>query len=115
MSDSESTEQPILTEFGQRLMHRRLERNLTQAALSREAGVSKRTIERVESGGSTQLSTLIRILRALGLLGRFENLIPAPLPSPINQLDSDEPERRRASGTRTQAEADSDLWTWGDQ
>ena len=96
-------------------MHRRLERNLTQAALSREAGVSKRTIERVESGGSTQLSTLIRILRALGLLDSFQNLIPAPLPSPIDQLDSQEPERRRASGTRGKTEAASTDWSWGDE
>lgn len=107
--------QRILTEFGQRLMRRRLERNMTQAALSREAGVSKRTIERLESGGSTQLSTLIRVLRALGLQEHFERLIPTLPVSPIKQLDSDEPERRRASGTRSKAESDPELWTWGDQ
>lgn len=115
MDDSRSAEDSALTEFGRRLVHRRLERNLTQAQLSREAGVSKRTVERIESGGSTQLSTLIRILRALGLLDRFAALIPDPPPSPLKQLDSEESGRQRASGTRTKAEGSPGIWQWGDE
>ena len=115
MGTPHPTEDPALAEFGRRLVHRRLERNLTQAQLSREAGVSKRTIERIESGGSTQLSTLIRILRALELLDRFEKLIPAPPPSPLEQLASEEPNRQRASGSRTKTDGSRTLWQWGDE
>ena len=45
----------ILRELGERLARVRLERNLTQAGLAEQAGVSKRTVERLESGGVTQL------------------------------------------------------------
>jgi len=44
------TAESILEELGGRLASVRLGRNLTQAALAEEAGVSKRTVERLESG-----------------------------------------------------------------
>ena len=40
----------VLEELGRRLEAIRLGRNQTQAQLARQAGVSKRTIERLESG-----------------------------------------------------------------
>ena len=70
----------ILRELGERLARVRLERNLTQAALAEQAGVSKRTVERMEAGGPTQLVNLVRVCRALNLLDRFETLIPEPKP-----------------------------------
>ncbi len=57
-----------LTEIGERLLKQRLGANLTQAALAKKAGVSKRTIERIESGSSIQLSTLIQVLHVFNLL-----------------------------------------------
>ena len=44
------SDQAILQELGARIANTRLERNLTQADLAKEAGVSKRTVERLESG-----------------------------------------------------------------
>jgi transcriptional regulator with XRE-family HTH domain len=70
-----------------RLAATRLDQNLTQAALAEEAGVSKRTVERLESGEvAARLSGLVRVWRALGLLERFDALVPASVPSPIAQL-----------------------------
>ena len=57
-----------LEELGRRIARYRLNGNWTQAALAREAGVSKRTLHRLEHGDSIQASNLIRILRALDLL-----------------------------------------------
>ena len=47
---TEHTDSRILAELGERLARYRLNRNLTQDQLAREAGVSKRTIVRLEDG-----------------------------------------------------------------
>lgn len=102
----------VLAELGSRLKRHRLQRNQTQQQLAEEAGVSKRTIERLESGGSAQLSNFIRICRALGMLERLEPLVPEPLPSPIEQLEWQGKQRRRASQGTTPPRGRE--WKWED-
>jgi transcriptional regulator with XRE-family HTH domain len=109
------TDRAVLAEVGARLRRRRLQRNQTQQALADEAGVSKRTVERLEGGGSAQLSSFLRICRALGLLERLEALVPEPLPSPIEQLDLGGKQRQRASKPSTEGEPTGDGWTWGEE
>jgi len=109
----EMTDSAALAELGDRLARLRLQRNLTQAQLAREAGVSKRTLIRLENGESSQVKNLIRVLRALGLLGNLDALVPPPLPSPIEQLRSRAKERRRAS-PGAMKRGPSTRWTWGD-
>lgn len=62
---SEMTDAAVLAELGERLARLRLQRNLTQAQLAREAGVSKRTLIRLERGESSQVTNLIRVVRSL--------------------------------------------------
>lgn len=108
------SDEGILRELGARLARTRLERNLTQAALAEQAGLSKRTVERMESGEvATHLSGFVRICRALGLLERFNALIPEPLPSPIIQLKLQGRKRQRASGKKAAAKTPK-KWTWSD-
>ena len=108
------TDQAILRELGGRLAGARIERNLTQAVLAEQAGVAKRTLERLESGEvATQLSGFLRICRILGLLERFETLIPANVPGPIAQMKSQGKRRQRARGSKGNSEY-SKKWTWGD-
>ena len=107
------TDPAVLAEIGQRLAQHRLERNLTQAELAKEAGVSKRTLIRLEGGESTQLTNLIRILRALDLLANLDAFIPPPVPSPIEQLRSEGKRRKRASRKADTPDPDEE-WTWGD-
>ena len=102
----------ILREMGHRLYRRRLEYNLTQADLANEAGVSKRTIERLEAGESAQLYNLIRVLRALSLTENIDALVPEPMPSPMQQLKLKGKSRKRASGTQVR-EATGE-WNWDD-
>ncbi|NTW51977.1 MAG: helix-turn-helix domain-containing protein, partial [Chlorobiaceae bacterium] len=54
------TEEAILAELGRRFAQRRLELQLSQEMLAEQAGVSKRTVERVEAGATMQMSTMIR-------------------------------------------------------
>jgi transcriptional regulator with XRE-family HTH domain len=113
--DPQQTDESILLELGNRLANARLERNLTQAALAEQAGVGKRTVERLESGEvATHLSGFLRVCRALDLLERFDALLPEPKPGPMTQLKLQGRKRQRATGKRT-ISRESKQWTWGEQ
>ena len=103
----------ILRALGARLGRIRLQRNLTQADLASQAGVSKRTVERIEGGGATLLVNLVRVCRALGLVEGFETLIPEPAPSPVAQLKLRGKERKRASSVKPPEPQGK--WRWGDK
>jgi len=107
-------DEAILTEIGRRLARRRVDQALTQATLAEQAGVSKRTVERLEAGASTQLSSLIRILRALGLQEELLRLVPEMGPSPMDLLKLKGKERQRASSRRRTQQAEGE-WSWGDE
>lgn len=104
----------VLRAIGKRLARRRLELELTQAQLAEQAGIAKRTVERIEAGDSTQTATLIRIFRILGLLENFAALIPEPGPRPLDLLKLKGKERRRASSKKRQGQT-GEPWTWGDE
>lgn len=107
------TDEAILAELGGRLARRRLELQLTQEMLAEQAGVSKRTVERIEAGATTQTSTLIRILRVLELLDRLETLVPEAGPRPMDLVKLKGKARKRASGRRKSTDAGP--WQWGDE
>ena len=106
----ETTEERVLEEIGRRLASRRIAFHLTQQALATEAGVSKRTIERIEAGASSQFSNLIRIFRVLDLLPALDIFIPSSAASPMEELRGIQPERKRASAPTSNAPA----WEWDD-
>lgn len=109
------TDAAALAGLGERLARARLARNLTQADLAHEAGVSKRTLSRLEAGESVQLTNLVRVLRALDLLPNLEALVPEPAPSPLELLRSQRSVRQRAAGRRERPKPrESAAWTWGD-
>jgi transcriptional regulator with XRE-family HTH domain len=108
------TDEGILKELGSRLAQTRLERNLTQANLAEQAGISKRTVERLESGEvASQLSAFIRVCRALGIVDRLETLLPEPRPSPMALLKMQGRKRQRASARQAPA-SPSKKWTWAE-
>ena len=111
----QATDEAILREAGARLARARLDLNRTQASLAEEAGISKRTLERLESGSvAANLSAFLRVCRALGLVERLELLLPEPQPSPIAQLKLRGRKRRRASG-ESQQKPSPKKWSWGDE
>lgn len=111
-----ATDDAVLAEIGKRLTQTRLTSNLTQAQLAEQAGVSKRTVERLEAGAvATQLSGFIRVCRVLDLLERFDALIPESVPSPMAELKLRGKQRQRASGGKTAKPASlAKKWHWGD-
>ena len=110
------SDEAVLREVGSRLAAARLARNLTQAALADEAGVSKRTVERLESGEvAARLSGLVRVCRALDMADRLDSLVPSPTVSPVEQLKLAGRRRKRASGRRRPATSMKGKWRWGDE
>ncbi len=108
------TTEALIQELGRRLARVRLERDLTQAQLAEEAGVSKRTVERLESGEvATQLSSFLRVCRVLGMLESFVAVLPVSTPSPMAQLKQKGRQRQRAAGRKVSI-APLQKWTWGD-
>lgn len=108
-----NSDELVLEELGSRLARRRLERNMTQARLAHEAGVSKATVERVEAGQAVKSTSLIRLLRALGQLEALDKLMPKPLPSPIERIRLDGRQRQRAIGSRASPPEEHMPWAWG--
>ena len=109
---SVATSSQIETALCRRLERIRLMRNITQAELAEEAGVSLRTIGRLEQGQGVSLDTFIRVLTALHIQQNLEGLLPDPSIRPMERIDSSGSERRRARKKRT-SKQDSN-WSWGD-
>jgi transcriptional regulator with XRE-family HTH domain len=106
----------ILVELGARLARYRVDADLTQQALAEQAGVSKRTLERIEAGEPSQLPSLIRILRVLDMLALLDAAIPAPAPRPMELLRNQRKPRQRVRKRRTaEKPAVAEKWVWGDE
>ena len=101
----------IQTDLGHRIEALRLSRNIQQLQLAAEAGVSRRTITRLESGQSVSLDTLLRVMRALGLTGRLATLLPNPTVLPVDRVRLKGKERKRASAP---TQPTSRAWRWAD-
>lgn len=105
------TDEAILEALGKRLSRRRIDMQLTQADLAHEAGVSKRTVERIEAGYSSQTANLIRICRVLDLVSGLERWLPETGPSPMEMVRIKGKVRQRASSRRKKRTPDSS-WSW---
>jgi transcriptional regulator with XRE-family HTH domain len=101
----------LQTDLGQRLEALRLGRNIHQSRLAEDAGVSRRTITRLENGQSVSLDTLLRVMRALGLAGRLATLLPDPAVRPIDRVRLKGKERRRA---RARTKQTPTAWSWAE-
>jgi transcriptional regulator with XRE-family HTH domain len=76
-----------LKDLGQRIAGLRYKAQLKQSELARDAGVSLRTLQRLESGEIVKTDVLLKVFQRLGRLEDFfEALAPAEL-SPYEQLE----------------------------
>jgi transcriptional regulator with XRE-family HTH domain len=110
---SELTDDSILAEIGKRIARRRLDLQLTQASVAEQAGIAKRTLERMEAGHSSQLASLIRVLRVLDAMPGVEALVPEAPPRPMDLLKRKGRQRQRASRPRA-GQAPQEPWQWDD-
>jgi len=111
--DNNLTDETVLAEIGERISQRRIELELTQAELARQSGVAKRTVERIESGASAQIISMIRIFRVLDLLQDLERMLPEAGPGPMALLKSKGKLRKRASKS-VKPGSSKKPWTWNE-
>lgn len=112
--ETQTTPEAIITELGVRIAHRRIELGMTQAQVAERAGVGKRTIERIEAGEDTQLTTLIRLLRILDLTDQLDQLIPETTVSPMEMLKQQQQTPRQRATPKQKAKPKKP-WKWGDE
>jgi len=108
------TDAAVLTELGRRLARHRLERNWTQAEAAARAGVGQATVQRAERGQSVQMTSMVKLLRTLGLLAGLDAAIPASIALPIAQLEREQRKPRRRARARPATEDAARPWTWGE-
>ncbi len=118
--NSESTDELVLRELGSRIAKKRLALEMTQAEMAREAGIAKRTLERIEAGKSAQMLNMIRVWRVLDLLPALDNLIAADALTPMNLLrhsiSESKQQRKRARGRRSKKQdVENPDWQWADE
>lgn len=97
----------------QRLERVRLDQNISQSRLAEEAGVSRRTISRMENGEGVSLDTFVRVARALGVIDQLQSLFQLPQIRPIDRARQKSP-RKKASSPRKMATDDETPWEWDD-
>ena len=114
---SELADKAVLQEIGDRLERRRIDAGLTQAQLAEEAGISKRTVERIAAGSSTDFAMLLRVLRVLNLLEALDQLVSDLPQSPLVLLKGRGRTRQRVGHPRrppdaTAAPKRASPWKW---
>ena len=107
----------LLSEIGTRVSKARIDRKMTQAELADQAGIGKRTLERLENGESVQLTTFLRILRVLSLLPSIDQLLPAQPLHPLAIIKEKEKPRSRVKHAKNLPidNRPSAQWKWGDE
>ncbi len=105
----------VLEEIGGRVSRRRIDFGLTQAELASQAGVGRATVERLEAGKSTQLTSFIRVLRVLGLIDVLLQVLPNPGLRPLDLVRLQKKQRQRAPGRRRKKDVRGKPWVWADE
>lgn len=115
MFENQMTDGAILEELGSRIARLRLNLNMTQRELADRAGVHPQTVQKIEAGASSQTRNLVRVFRALELLGRLDAVVPADAPSPLTELETGRRDRQRARRPKAAQRDPERPWTWGDE
>ena len=108
---STASSEAIIEALCKQLDEIRLSRNISQAVLAAEAGVSRRTMSRLADGQSISLDSFIRIVQALHLTDHLAALLPDPSIRPVDRVRLDGAERKRARGKRAAQRS----WAWADR
>ena len=100
MNFQSMSDQAVLEELGERIHRCRLDNDISQEDVARRAGVGRNVVQNVENGKIYTIMGLIRILRALGLIGELDRLFSDLGPNPLELVKLKGHQRQRASGRR---------------
>lgn len=108
-----SSEQ-IAVALYERIENIRLMKNITQAQLAQNAGISIKTLGRMKTGENISLDSFIRLMMALGVQETFQILLPDVSVRPIERVRLGGKERKRAR-PKPKLSNDASPWTWNDE
>ena len=103
----------LARDIGAKLERLRLTRNIKQSTLAQNAGISVRTLRRLESGEGATLDSFVRVLSSIGLAQNLDLLLPDPHIRPIERVKTGGAERQRSSARK--ADGPKTPWQWGDE
>ena len=83
--------------IGRQVKRARLDANITQEEVASRCGLSTLTVAKLEAGQGSRLSTLIKVLKVLGLEGQLETIVPEAPISPIQIMQSGHKRQRARS------------------
>lgn len=92
----------IQQKIAERVKERRLEKNLTQEALSKMSGVSYASLRKFESTGEISLKSLLKIAVAMDVATEFEKLFSEPAYTTMDELLQTKKRIVRKRGTRNE-------------
>lgn len=98
----------IQQELGARLQKVRKQYGHTQAQLAEAAGIGVATLRRIEDGKDSQLSSWIKILKALEMVNAIDQLLPESFISPMTEVLGGK-RLNNKKGSRV-AESPSPIW-----
>ena len=108
---STATSEQVENVLKQRVETIRLQQNITQRQLARDAGVSLGTVARLKSEKTITLNSFVRILIALRLQNHLDGFLPVLSVSPLELLEMRGRVRQRASSRKSETSE----WTWDDE
>lgn len=92
-------------ELGRSLRSLRLRQNIDQRQLAARADVALNAVKRLEGGKGATVTSLTKVLRALGRVEWLGTLAPQVTVSPMQMLKAGKPVRQRASPSRERSRA----------
>lgn len=98
-----------MNEINRRFKQYRLHLNMSQKDLSLKSGVSLRTIINFENGEDIKLSSLNKLLKALGMKNAIDELIMDVTDRPSYRAKLEKNQIRE----RASKEKPKSTWTWG--
>ena len=106
--DKLTPEKAILEELGRRLCLVRKGQKRSQDSLATQAGIGVATLRRIEDGKDSQLSSWLKLLKALGMEASIEALLPVRFDSPMADALAN---KKGSKGTKRAGHP----FKWGDQ
>lgn len=94
------TNDEIMLLLGGRIKNRRLARNIPIDQLAEKSGLNRKTIIELEAGRDVRLSSLVKLLRGLNMIGTLEAAFPDILPGGEGISTRGQPRLKASSGRR---------------
>ncbi|HLQ11675.1 MAG TPA: helix-turn-helix transcriptional regulator [Steroidobacteraceae bacterium] len=84
--------------LGASLKALRLDQNVDQQTVAKQAGISIGALKNLENGRGSTVRSLVSALRALGRAGWLTTIAPLASINPLTQTESATPRQRAATG-----------------